>query len=312
MGMQPGHQGSARVTKKKVKKLSAAQPSRPGQGATGRLARKSVRPASGARQVSGAEQPAAGGEQRPGTRPWVRAARHVGQALAPAWRPMAMGAEIARLPWTTVTLGRDEIGLRNYAFFTSPHLRYRFIPWKCLGVAIQALPASREAFLDGKPKHQVRTYVRRAEAAGYACRRFDPRDHQDEIRAIFASSPERQGAPVAFEAEAFARTAAEIPERFLGVFDHAGKLCGLTCAEVSGELAWMRVFIGHHDRLRDGICYALMAALVGSLAEERERRGRPSWLMYDFWFGKSPGMRYFIRRCGFRPHNVRWRLEGAA
>jgi hypothetical protein len=241
------------------------------------------------------------------TRLWVRRVRRLS---APVWRPLLLGAEIARLPWVTVTLGRDPIGARLYAFFRSPHLRYRFIPWKCFGVALQPVPTGVDAYLDGKAKHQVRTYVRRAEHAGYTCRAFDPRQHDAEIRAIFASAPVRQGEPALFEADAFARTAAEIPERFIGVFSRAGRLCGLTCTETSGELAWMRVFIGHHDHLRDGICYALLVALVRDLAAERARGG-PTWLMFDFWFGKKPGMRYFIRRCGFHPHNVRWRSSPA-
>ena len=244
------------------------------------------------------------GEAKVETRPWVRRVR---QVSAPVWRPLKLGAEIMRLPWITVTVGRDAIGERLYAFFTAPHLTYRFIPWKCLGIAIQPVPADLAAWLDGKPKHQVRTYVRRAAAKGYTCRAFDPRAARPAIARIYHSSAERQGAPMAFEEEAFARTAAEIPERFIGIFAADGTLCGLTCAEVSGDLAWMRVFICHHDHLRAGISYALIAALIENIAQERARSGRPCWLMYDFWFGKSAGMQYFIRRCGFLPHNVRWR-----
>ncbi len=244
-----------------------------------------------------------------GTRRWVRRVKRVS---APIWRPLQLGAEIVGLPWVRVTLGRDAIGMRLYAFFAAPHLKYRFIPWKCLGVALQEIPASAADYLDGKAKHQVRTYVRRAAAAGYVCRPFDPRDHHDEIVGIFHSSTLRQGAPVTFEDEAFARTAREIPQRFIGVFARDGRLVGLTCAEVSGELAWMRVYICHHDHLRAGVSYALLVAQIEALCQERAKDGTPRWLMYDFWFGKSAGMRYFIRRCGFRPVNVRWRADLAA
>jgi hypothetical protein len=220
---------------------------------------------------------------------------------------LAMVREIAHLPWVTITLGREPAGHETFRFLMDRHLTWPFIPHKCLGVALLRLPADHPAYLAGNLRQALRTNITRTKKLGYTCRMFDPVALHGEILAIYRSTPERQGHAVNYEAGPFAQMMDDRPERFYGIFDGQNRLRGFTCPLITGEMAWTRVFIGHHDDLRAGIMYALMSYLVQELIAERGRRGQPHWLMYDFWYGKSEGMRYFIKLCGFTPHNVRWR-----
>ncbi len=220
---------------------------------------------------------------------------------------VGMVREIAGLPWVTVATGREPAGRETFRFLTANHLTWPFIPEKCLGVALLKLPADHAAYLAGNTRQALRTNITRTKKAGFTCRMFDPFALHGQILAIYHSTPERQGHAVNYEAGPFAQMMDDRPERFYGIFDKDGRLKGFTCPLITGEMGWTRVFIGHNDDLRTGIMYALMSYLVQELIAERDRRGQPIWLMYDFWYGKSEGMRYFIERCGFAPFNVRWR-----
>jgi hypothetical protein len=218
-----------------------------------------------------------------------------------------MAREIRALPWVTIATGREPTGREIYRFLSSNHLTWTFIPSKCLGVALLRLPADHATYLAGKSRQALRTNITRTKKAGFTCRMFDPVERFDQIIAIFNSTPERQGHAVNFQAGPFAQMMADRPERFYGIFDKDDVLKGFACPTITGEMGWTRVFIGHNDDLRTGIMYALMSYLIQELIAERDRRGQPLWLMYDFWYGKSEGMRYFIQLCGFTPHNVHWR-----
>jgi hypothetical protein len=230
-----------------------------------------------------------------------------GWGFAPIIKALATAREIIRLPWQTVTLGCEPLGRHTYLWLTSNHLTWPVIPYKCFGVAMMPVPQDHATFLAGSARKNLRNKIHRARKAGFTCRRFDPFARHGEILEIYRSTPERQGHAVNYEAGPFAQMMEDRPERFYGIFDRHDRLRGFTCPLVTGELAWMRVCIGHHDDLREGIMYAVVSFLVDELSRERQRTGRPLWLMHDFWYGKSEGMRYFIRHCGFDLCNVRWR-----
>ena len=46
--------------------------------------------------------------------------------------------------------------------------------------------------------------------------------------------------------------------------------------------------------------------VIRELVGRRQTDGRPTWLMYDTYFGASEGLRQFKRWIGLEPYRVSW------
>ena len=304
-GDQHEHQGQPRPPKAQKQQKAQGEPAAAGADAT--ASKPTAAPADHeAKEAKEAKEPEPKKDAEPAA-PTGLAEKIKAEFLGPILQKVAMAKEIYGLPWVTIATGREPTGREIYQFLSSNHLTWPFIPKKCLGVALLKLPTDHAGYLAGKSRQALRTNITRTKKAGFTCRMFDPVERFAQILAIYRSTPERQGHAVDFQAGPFAQMMADRPERFYGIFDKDDVLKGFACPTITGEMGWTRVFIGHNDDLRTGIMYALMSYLIQELIAERDRRGQPLWLMYDFWYGKSEGMRYFIQLCGFTPYNVHWR-----
>jgi hypothetical protein len=213
--------------------------------------------------------------------------------------------ELVRLPRIRISLGDDPIGHRLYKLFTAPHRRIPCLKEKEWGVALQPMPLSFADFARGGKKQALRTNAKRCEALGYTGRVIEPIRHVDAILAIYRSSEVRQKSPVQVEMPQLVQFCQQPQTHFLGLFDAQGDLRAYTGIEITGELAYFHTFIGHADALERGVMYGLMTAAMRFLSELP--RGSAKYAMYDSYYGHGPGLRYFMRRCGFEPFNVTWR-----
>lgn len=223
--------------------------------------------------------------------------------LAGLWRAFRRSRS---LPWIEVAL-EGPVGAELHRQFTRPHRRWLVIPQKVYGVALMRLPPAPGQVLQGGHRQALRTNRSRALRAGYQVRAFDPLADRRAIAAIYTSLPSRQGKAMEVDDAEDLRLAGLHRDCYLGVYAPDGALAAFACCPASGELAVYRSFIGHRDHRRQGIMYLLHAAVVDRLAG-----GRALWLMYEGYLGQTPGMQYFLDRCGFTPFNVRWRLPPPA
>ncbi len=225
-----------------------------------------------------------------------------------ARRRLELLYEIWNLPRVAITLGKDREGSAFYRWFTSRHPRLLLIRFKTWGIALQPVPTTLKEYLKGKERQALRTNMGHSKRAGFTARSFDPRAHYQDILDIYASSSVRQGRPVVFDQPSFDAMIGQDTSRFYGLFASDGTLTAFTSLVVTGELAWTKIFIGHTAALHSGIMYHLMADLIERLIDERQHGGAFTQIMFDAFYGNTEGMRYFIRRCGFAPCNVTWRL----
>ena len=190
--------------------------------------------------------------------------------------------------------------------FRRRHPRYRVVGRKSVGAALLDLGdvPDTDAYLAGLRK--TRRCARRAEKRGYTVGLFDPGARRDDLLAIHASVPERQGRPIdehLLEAEHLYETAPNL--EYVGVF-HDATLVAYCGVEYAGDVAAVARIMGHGDHLRDGVMFLLVTGVVG-----RVKEGHPAtrWLFYDTFFGAGPGLREFKEHLGLRPHLVRWTRE---
>jgi hypothetical protein len=210
---------------------------------------------------------------------------------------------IARLPRVTMHLGPRH-GAFFYELFTQPHRHYPMFGQKTLGVALLRLPPSLGQYLAGKHRQVLRTNRNRCLKQGYHVQTFDPLRHRPAIDAIHVSLPQRQGRKMDYCQACDVQQAEDFNTDYIGVFAPDGGLVACACTPVCGQSAMQLTFIGHADHLKQGVMYALQAAVV----EAAIRQGA-QWLTYEGFFGQKEGMRYFLARCGYTPANVVWRID---
>jgi hypothetical protein len=229
-----------------------------------------------------------------------------GQALRMSvW---AMLREIMTLPQVTIRMSGDERSRAIYDKFTRPHPRYKIIQSKRWGVALVPLPDRFEQYLKGKPKEALRTNRNRCIRLGYRFGAFEPLEHLEEILTINRSMPERQGRPMGesyLDPDALRAHYAK-RRNVYGVFDSVGVLKAYAAVPVVGQVAMLAKLLGHGDSLEDGVMYFCVSEVIREMICRRQKDGQVQWLLYDTFFGASPGLRYFKERMGFRPYKVRW------
>lgn len=216
-------------------------------------------------------------------------------------------AEIARLPVARlqfrVELNPDEVR-ETYRHFTRRHPRYKLIRNKALGAALVALPglASPQDYL-ARVK-QAAGYARRAQKKGYTVRAIDKNELVDEIHEVNTSLEMRQGQPMD---AAYLRKLTAFPHqpnfRHYGVFSAQGKLVAYGDIALYGNFAAFHRVIG--VRNNDGIMHFMVCHIVGDMIAQ----GDLDYVMYDTFFGASPGLKAFKTMLGFKPYRAKYSIQ---
>lgn len=225
-------------------------------------------------------------------------------------RHFASLVDIVRLPVAGLCFHThiDRTGIPEaYRYFTKPHPKYRVIQHKSVGAALIDLRAgaSGDTYLEKiKSKNQGAWHARRARARGYVVAEIERNNFIDEIHAINTSLETRQGLPMAqlyrqkvphFDALAYFK--------YFGAFDAKGKLMAYANLGIYGNFGAFSHVIGYRNN--DGIMHLLVVDIACRLIDE----GALDYLMYDTFFGASPGMRQFKTTVGFAPYRAKFRLQ---
>jgi hypothetical protein len=214
---------------------------------------------------------------------------------------------MATMPRVQIVLSRggpeDEEVLRS---FRRRHPRLKVVGSKALGAALLPLDEFTDADDYVAKLRYARRRVRRARKLGYTLGPFDADERRDDLLAIHASLPERQGRPIDpeyLDPNAVARRGPNV--EYLGVW-RDGTIVAYTRLFYASDLAGMGRVMGHGDHLEDGVMFLLVAGVV-----EHVKAARPQarYLFYDMFFGAPEGLRAFKLNAGFRPYFVRWKRE---
>lgn len=216
--------------------------------------------------------------------------------------------EMRRLPRASIEMAGDAECRLLYRAFTARHPRLKVIQAKRWGVALLPIPESFDAYLRNPHRSHLRREYNRATRTGLSFARIDPLARLDEILAINRSSTTRQGQPMHpdyFDADTV-RTYLEHSTDVFGVLDAEGVLQAYLCLRVCGEVACVERLLGHADSLHQGVMWVLMHGVIRELTTRRAEPGAPAWIMYDTFFGASPGLRQFKAWLGMEPYRVSW------
>ncbi len=221
---------------------------------------------------------------------------------------VATALELYRLPGVRIEMSGDEGCRVLYAAFTQRHERLKVIQSKRWGVALLRVPDAFEAYFRDPERAHLRREFNRASRAGFTLAPLDPLMRLDEVMAINRSASERQGRPMHphYFDEARVRQYFEQSAGVYGVTDAGGVLRAYLCLRICGDVAVVERLLGHAESLRQGVMWVLMVGAVRELVERRRDDGRPTWLMYDTYFGATAGLRQFKLWVGLEPHRVSW------
>jgi predicted O-methyltransferase YrrM len=178
-------------------------------------------------------------------------------------------------------------------------------------VALLDVQASDDDYLK-QIGDKSRNMLRKADRNGYVSRVFEHNDHLEDLHAIHTSKEVRSGRPLTDAYREFPqaiRADQGLCRRhgriFVGAFrdDH---LWGYAQLVLCDELAVINRFMGHGERLRDGI----MNAVVAHLRQICHERGGVVAINYLTLRSSTEGLDRFKRSVGFRERAALLRLAG--
>lgn len=196
---------------------------------------------------------------------------------------------------------------RIFHHFNKRHPRFLLIRNKTLGAALVKL-SSFETALDYvatiKGRNSAEHHARRARARGYKVVEIDRNDYIDDIHHINTSVDIRQGQAMteSYLAKQL-HYVAERNYRYYGALDGNGRLVAYGEVGLWGNFAAFNRIIG--IRNNDGIMHLLVSHIICTFIEG----GEVDYLMYDTYFGASPGLKLFKTALGFSPYRARYSLQ---
>lgn len=218
---------------------------------------------------------------------------------------------IARLPVARLEFRRelnpDHIQ-KVYGIYTKRHPRYKVIRNKSLGAALVHLRRyrSRNDYIDTLKggRNSADAHARKAKAKGYRLAEIDRNEFVDDIHAVNTSTDIRQGQPM--DAHYLEKQTHYVDERnfkYYGVLNAAGKLMAYSELGFYGNFASFNRVIG--VRNNDGLMHMMVAEIICQLIEEKDFH----YLMYDTYFGASPGLKKFKTMMGFQPYRAKYSIQ---
>jgi hypothetical protein len=217
---------------------------------------------------------------------------------------------IARMPVANLEFRREfnpPHVERIYTHFTKRHPKYKIIPNKSLGAALVDLSRyrSREEYMGTiKGRNSAEHHARKAKGKGYMIVEIDRNRFIDEIHEINTSVEIRQGQPMdASYLQKQTYYNAEKNFKYYGAISATGKLMAYSELGFYGNFAAFNRVIG--VRNNDGVMHLMVTEIICSLIEN----GAFTYLMYDTYFGASPGLQSFKTMLGFVPHRAKYTLQ---
>jgi len=196
---------------------------------------------------------------------------------------------------------------KTYRYYTKRHPRYKMFQNKSLGAALVDLTrfSSSDDYAQAlKARKEVGRYVKRAKGKGYSVIEIDRNDFIDDIFEINTSVDIRQGRPMDPDyRDKKTSYQSEVNFKYYGVVNADGKLMGYGEVAFFGNFAAFNRVIG--VRNNDGIMHLMVAEIIKRLIEARTY----DYLMYDTYFGASPGLKAFKKMLGFEPYRAQYSIQ---
>lgn len=220
-------------------------------------------------------------------------------------------ASIAKLPVARLEF-REELNpdhvRKVYRIYTKRHPRYKVIPNKSLGAALVHLRRYRSrddyiAAINGG-RNSAEWHARKAKTKGYRLVEIDRNKFIDDIHAVNTSVDIRQGQPMdAHYLEKQTHYVAEKNFKYFGVLNADGKLMAYSELGFYGNFASFNRVIG--VRNNDGVMHMMVTEIICQLIDD----GSFNYLMYDTYFGASPGLKKFKTMLGFQPYRAKYSIQ---
>jgi hypothetical protein len=155
-----------------------------------------------------------------------------------------------------------------------------------------------------KGRNSAASHAKKARAKGYTVLEIDRNDYVDDIYEINTSLDVRQGRPMdASYRDKTTNYRSEDNYRYYGVLNAAGKLVAYGELGFFGNFAAFNRVIG--VRNNDGIMHLMVSEIICQLIEA----GGYQYLMYDTYFGASPGLKTFKKMLGFQPYRAKYSIQ---
>jgi hypothetical protein len=219
-------------------------------------------------------------------------------------------AVIARLPVAPLqfrlVLNPENIE-KIYKYYTKAHPKYKIVQHKSVGAALVDLTKfrNREEYMqEFKGRNSATGHAKKARAKGYTVIEIDRNDFIDDIYEINTSIDVRQGRPMDVSyREKTTSYRSEANYKYYGVLNAAGKLVAYGELGFYGNFAAFNRVIGLRNN--DGIMHLMVSEIICQLIEA----GGFQYLMYDTYFGASPGLKTFKKMLGFQPYRAKYSIQ---
>lgn len=217
---------------------------------------------------------------------------------------------IARLPVVRLqfhsALNPENIE-KIYQYYTKPHPRYKVVPNKSVGAALVDLTKfrQRDDYMQTiMGRNSAEHHARKARSKGYTVVEIDRNDFIEEIHEINTSVEVRQGRPMdPGYRDKKTSYPSEVNFKYYGVLNAAGRLMAYGELGFYGNFAAFTRVIG--VRNNDGIVHLMVTEIICQLIES----GGYQYLMYDTYFGASPGLKTFKTMLGFQPYRAKYSIQ---
>lgn len=190
---------------------------------------------------------------------------------------------------------------------TRRHPKYLVFQNKSLGTALLDLTKFRhpeEYMATIKGRNCAAQHAKKAKAKGYRVVEIDRNNFIDDIHEINTSVEIRQGRPmdVVYQ-QKITHYPTDQNFKYYGVLNAAGKLMAYGDLGFYGNFFAFNRIIG--IRNNDGVMHLMVTDIICKLIEGASCR----YLMYDTYFGASPGMKAFKNMLGFEPYRAKYSIQ---
>lgn len=194
-----------------------------------------------------------------------------------------------------------------HRIYTKRHPRYKVIANKSLGAALVHLRRYRSGgdYMDTiTGRNSAAQHAKKAQGKGYRLLEIDRNNFIDAIHEINTSAEIRQGQPMdRHYLEKRTHYVAEKNFKYYGVFNAAGKLVAYSELGFYGNFASFNRLIG--IRNNDGVMHMMVTEIICQLIDDASF----TYLMYDTYFGASPGLKAFKTMLGFQPYRAKYSIQ---
>jgi hypothetical protein len=196
---------------------------------------------------------------------------------------------------------------KSYKYYTKPHPKYKIVPNKSVGAALVDLTkfSKRDEYMQTiTGRNSAEHHARKARSKGYTVVEIDRNDFIEDIHEVNTSVDIRQGRPMDLGyREKKTSYPSEANFKYYGVLNAAGKLMAYGELAFYGNFAAFSRVIG--VRNNDGIVHLMVTEIICQLIEGRSYQ----YLMYDTYFGASPGLKTFKTMLGFQPYRAKYSIQ---